>query len=89
VVIPRLSISEMNNKNDHGEKERFKLFSADAGTKTQNNQKTSNRYKDDVSAIHWFPNFDILKSRQGTDSINLPLSTQGAETNFMRTTKRQ
>lgn len=79
----------MNNKNDNGEKERFKLFSADAGTKTQNKQNTSNRYKDDVSAIHWFPNFDILKSRQGTDSINLPLSTHGAETNFMRTTKRQ
>jgi hypothetical protein len=28
----------MNNKNDHGEKERFKLFSADAGAKLQNNQ---------------------------------------------------
>jgi hypothetical protein len=33
VVIPRLSISEMNNKNENVEKERFKLFSADAGAK--------------------------------------------------------
>jgi hypothetical protein len=28
----------MNNKNENGEKERFKLFSADAGGKLQNNQ---------------------------------------------------
>jgi hypothetical protein len=28
----------MNNKNENVEKERFKLFSADAGAKLQNNQ---------------------------------------------------
>ena len=78
MVIPRLSISEMNNKNNHGDNnnERFKLFSADARNKGLNNQNTKrDRYNDDISPMHWFPNFDNLKSRQGTDSINLPLST--------------
>ena len=59
--------------------------------KQNNNNRYGKQGRDDISAltaINWFPNFDNLKSRQGTDSINIPLSTQGAETNFIRT-KRQ